>query len=127
MLLNQYLRAYSAAPLRGGQRQPRQLNGLPVWMWIKRKRLWSANGPASRQKSGRSASENPSGTLKPFYLTRAFKYLKGCFRVTNVNSADLDGVVPRARIFIKRHIIWRNPHPIAAGAQKFDFVADQAY
>ena len=44
-----------------------------------------------------------------------------------VNSADPNGAVPVARIAIRGHMIWRGPHPIAAGAQKVDFVADEAY
>ena len=75
-----------------------------------------------------SASKNPDGTLKPFYLKREFKYLGGDrFELTIVNSADPNGAVPLARIFIRGHMLWRGPHPIAAGAQKVDFVADEAY
>ena len=49
-----------------------------------------------------SANKNPDGTLKPFYLRRAFKYLDGdAFELTIVNSADPNGAVPLARIFIK--------------------------
>jgi hypothetical protein len=75
-----------------------------------------------------SALKNPDGTLKPFYLTRAFKALPGDqFELTVVNSADPFGKVPLARILIKGHMIWRGDHPIAEGAQKVDFVADEAY
>ena len=75
-----------------------------------------------------SAAKNPDGTLKPFYLQRAFKYLDGDrFELTIVNSADPNGAVPLARIHIKGHMLWRGAHPIAAGAQKVDFVADEAY
>jgi hypothetical protein len=75
-----------------------------------------------------SASKNPDGTLKPFYLKREFKYLGGDrFELTIVNTADPNGAVPLARIFIRGHMLWRGPHPIAAGAQKVDFVADEAY
>jgi len=75
-----------------------------------------------------SASKNPDGTLKPFYLKRAFKYVDGDrFELTIVNSADANGAVPLARIFIKGHMLWRGPHPVAGGAQKVDFVADEAY
>ena len=35
--------------------------------------------------------------------------------------------MPLARILIKGHMLWRGAHPIAAGAQKVDFVADEAY
>jgi hypothetical protein len=75
-----------------------------------------------------SASKNPDGTLKPFYLKREFHYGAGdTFALDIVNSADPLGAVALARISIKGHMIWRGEHPIAAGAQKVDFVADVAY
>lgn len=75
-----------------------------------------------------SAGKNADGTLKPFYLKRAFKYLDGDrFELSIVNSADANGAVPLAKIVIKGHMLWRGPHPIAAGAQKVDFVADEGY
>jgi hypothetical protein len=75
-----------------------------------------------------SAGKNADGTLKPFYLKREFKYSAGDrFELTVVNSADANGAVPLAKIFIKGHMLWRGPHPIAAGAQKVDFVADESY
>jgi hypothetical protein len=75
-----------------------------------------------------SANKNPDGTLKPFYLKREFKYFAGDrFELTVVNSADPNGKVQLAKIVIRGHMLWRGPHPIAAGAQKVDFVADEAY
>ena len=75
-----------------------------------------------------SASKNPDGSLKPFYLRREFKYLEDdAFELTLVNSADPYGAAPLGRIFIRGHMLWRGAHPIADGAQKVDFVADQAY
>lgn len=75
-----------------------------------------------------SAIKNQDGTLKPFYLTREFKYFPGDrFELAVVNSADPYGKVPLARILIKGHMHWRGEHPIAAGAQKVDFVADEAF
>jgi hypothetical protein len=75
-----------------------------------------------------SAAKNPDGTLKPFYLKRAFKYVgSDRFELTIVNSADANGAVPLARIDIRGHMVWRGAHPITAGAQKVDFVADEAY
>ena len=75
-----------------------------------------------------SATKNPDGTLKPFYLKREFKYLPGDrFELGIVNSADPNGAVPIARIFLKGHMAWRGPHSIAPGAQKVDFVADESY
>ena len=73
-------------------------------------------------------SKNPDGSLKPFYLKRAFKYLSSDrFELEVVNSADAYGAVPLARIKIGGHMLWRGSHPIALGAQKVDFVADESY
>jgi hypothetical protein len=73
-------------------------------------------------------SKNPDGSMKPFYLTRAFKYLPDDrFELDVVNSADAFGAVPLARIKITGHMMWQGPHPIAPGAQKVNFVADEAY
>jgi hypothetical protein len=73
-------------------------------------------------------SKNPDGSLKPFYLKRAFKYLPSDrFELEVVNSADPYGAVPLARIKIGGHMLWRGSHPIAPGAQKVDFVADESY
>lgn len=75
-----------------------------------------------------SGAKNPDGTLKPFYLKREFSYSQGDrFELAVVNSADPYGKVSLARIVIKGHTLWRGDHPIAAGAQKVDFVADEAY
>jgi hypothetical protein len=73
-------------------------------------------------------SKNPDGSLKPFYLKRAFKYLPSDrFELEVVNSADPYGAVPLARIKIVGHMQWQGAHPIAPGAQKVDFLADEAY
>ena len=73
-------------------------------------------------------SKNPDGSLKPFYLKRAFKYQPSDrFDLDIVNSADPYGAVPLARIKISGHMLWQGPHPIAPGAQKVDFVADETY
>ncbi len=73
-------------------------------------------------------SKNPDGTLKPFYLTRTFGYQRGDrFELAVVNHADPYGKVAIAKIDIAGHMTWRGDHPIAAGAQKVDFVADEAY
>jgi hypothetical protein len=73
-------------------------------------------------------SKNPDGSLKPFYLKRAFKYLPSDrFELEVLNSADPYGAVPLARIKIVGHTHWQGPHPIVPGAQKVDFVADEAY
>jgi hypothetical protein len=73
-------------------------------------------------------SKNPDGSLKPFYLNRAFKYLPSDrFELNVVNSADPYGAVPLAEIRIVGHMQWQGAHPIAQGAQKVDFIADEAY
>ena len=75
-----------------------------------------------------SATKNPDGSLKPFYLTRNFKYLgNDRFELTINNSADPYGKAPVARIYLRGHVHWKGDHPIAAGAQKVDFVADEDY
>jgi hypothetical protein len=75
-----------------------------------------------------SAGKNPDGSLKPFYLRRSFRYRDGdVFELTVDNFADPYGATPLARIFIRGHMVWRGLHPIAEGAQKVDFVADEAY
>ena len=85
---------------------------------------WESIAPEVRP----SASKNPDGSLKPFYLKRAFKYLPSDrFELEIVNSADSHGAVPLARIRIGGHMLWQGPHPIAPGAQKVDFVADETY
>jgi len=73
-------------------------------------------------------SKNPDGSLKPFYLKRAFKYEPSDrFELEVVNSADAFGAVPLARIRIVGHMFWQGAHPIAPGAQKANFVADEAH
>ncbi len=85
---------------------------------------WSSLAPEIRP----SAAKNPDGTLKPFYLKRDFRYEAGDrFELAIVNSADPYGKVPLARILIRGHMAWQGDHPIAVGAQKVDFVADEAY
>jgi hypothetical protein len=75
-----------------------------------------------------SAIKNADGSLKPFYLTRKFKYLPNDeFELEILNFADAYGKIPLAKIFLKGHIIWKGEHPIAKGAQKVDFIADEVY
>ncbi|GAB3988798.1 hypothetical protein GCM10028807_12240 [Spirosoma daeguense] len=75
-----------------------------------------------------SISKNADGTLKPFYLTRQFIYQQGDkFQLTVVNMADANGKVPLVKIDLQGHVYWQGAHPIADGAQKVDFVADEAY
>jgi hypothetical protein len=85
---------------------------------------WESVAPEVRP----SPTKNADGTLKPFYLKRAFKYSPpDRFELEITNSVDPYGAVPLARIKIGGHMLWRGPHPIAAGAQKVDFVADESY
>ena len=75
-----------------------------------------------------SATRNPDGTIKPFYLRRVFTYRAGDrFQLAIVNSVDPYGQIPLARIVLEGHMVWRGPHPIANGAQRVDFIADEAY
>lgn len=75
-----------------------------------------------------SANKNADGTLKPFYLSREFKYLADDrFELTISNWADPYGKVAVSRIYLRGHVKWLGDHPIAAGAQKVDFIADEAY
>src|SRR5256885_3012446 len=85
---------------------------------------WESIAPEVRP----SAGKNADGSLKPFYLKRAFKYLPSDrFELEIVNSADPYGAVPLARIKIGGHMLWQGPHPIAPGAQKGDFGAGESY
>lgn len=75
-----------------------------------------------------SASKNENGSAKPFYLTREFEYKDNdAFTLAIVNSADPYGKIPLAKIFIAGHMSWEGEHPIAPGAQKVNFTADEAY
>src|SRR2546427_2809162 len=75
-----------------------------------------------------SATRNPDGTLKPFYLSREFKYLgDDRFELTISNWADPYDQVAVARIDLRGHIEWVGERPIASGAQKANFIADEAY
>ena len=75
-----------------------------------------------------SSIKNADGSIKPFYLTRTFKYSEGdTFELEIINSADAYGKIPLVRIVIKGHIVWQGDHPIAAGAQTVNFIADTAY
>ncbi len=69
-----------------------------------------------------------TGSIKPFYLTRNFKYFEGDkFELDIINSADANGKIQLAKISIKGNIIWDGEHPIAPGAQKVHFIADELY
>ena len=73
-------------------------------------------------------SATATGAIKPFYLTRSFKYTAGeKFECTVINYADANGKVPLVKIVIKGHNVWQGEHPIAAGAYSVNYVADEAY
>jgi hypothetical protein len=73
-------------------------------------------------------SKNPDGTIKPFFLSRTFLYSPGDrFELTVVNYADPFGRTPLATLDLAGHMLWRGEYGIAPGAQKVDFVADEAY
>ena len=75
-----------------------------------------------------SNTKNADGTLKPFYLRRDFTLLlEDRFELIVTNYADPLGKTPLAKISIKGHIQWRGEHPIATGAKKVDFSADEEY
>ncbi len=85
---------------------------------------WASIAPEVRP----SSIKNADGSIKPFYLTRTFRYSPDdTFELEIINSADAYGKIPLVRILIKGHIVWQGDHPIAAGAQKVKFIADQAY
>lgn len=75
-----------------------------------------------------SAIKSPDGRVKPFYLTRTFKYSpEDKFELTILNLADPYGKIPLAKLFIAGHIVWQGDHLISPGAQKVNFVASASY
>ncbi len=85
---------------------------------------WASIAPELRP----SSIKNADGSIKPFYLTRAFKYsADDAFELEIINSADAYGKIPLVKIVIKGGIVWQGDHPIAASAQKVNFIADTAY
>jgi len=75
---------------------------------------WESVAPEVRP----SASKNPDGSLKPFYLKRAFKYQPSDrFELEIVNSADPYGAVPLARINWRAHAVARRPSDRPGGAE----------
>jgi hypothetical protein len=75
-----------------------------------------------------SISKNADGSMKPFYLVRTFTYSPdGKFTLQMINSADAYGKIPLVKIVLKGHTVWQGEHPIAAGTQKIDYIADEEY
>jgi hypothetical protein len=117
--------AIDGAAAQSSNNQPKA-SGMEDVTKIKQAMLgnWESIAPEVRP----SAAKNADGSLKPFYLKRSFKYLPSDrFELEIVNSADPYGAVPLARIKIDGHMLWQGQHPIAPGAQKVDFVADESY
>jgi hypothetical protein len=85
---------------------------------------WASIAPEVRP----SNTKNADGTSKPFYLTRKFTLLEdNRFELVVTNLADPYGKVPLAEMWINGHIEWLGEHPIAPGAQKVNFSADDEY
>ena len=85
---------------------------------------WASLAPEVRP----SAQRNPDGTLKPFDLKREFEALpQDRCGLSLLNSVDDHGQLALARILISGHLLWRGDHPIAQGAEKVDFLADEAH
>src|SRR6266700_3446095 len=75
-----------------------------------------------------SSNKSASGEIQSFYCSRVFTYSPGDrFACTVVNYADPNGKVPLVKIVIRGHNEWGEPHPIAPGAYKLDYFADEAY
>lgn len=75
-----------------------------------------------------SIAKDANGNMKPFYLTRIFTYsADGKFTLEMINSADAYGKVPLVKIVLRGRTEWQGEHPIAPGAQKIHYIADEAY
>jgi hypothetical protein len=75
-----------------------------------------------------SAVKSATGEIQPFYLWRLFTYgPNDTFGCTVTNFADPNGKIPLVKIVIKGHLKWQGEHPLAQGAYKVDYVADEAY
>lgn len=75
-----------------------------------------------------SINKTATGAMAPFYCTRSFKYADGDkFECALINYADANGKVPLAKFVIKGHIVFQGEHPLAEGAYKLDYVADESY
>ncbi|WP_428657259.1 hypothetical protein [Runella sp.] len=75
-----------------------------------------------------SITKSATGDIQPFYCSRVFTYSPNDkFECTVINYADPNGKVPLVKIRIKGHTSWQGEHPLAEGAYKVDYVADEAY
>lgn len=75
-----------------------------------------------------SITKSTAGDINPFYCTRAFTYgPDDKFECTLTNYLDAAGKTPLVKFVIKGHLQWQGEHPVAPGAYKVDYVADEAY
>jgi hypothetical protein len=126
LLLLLVMTGFGGAAAQSASNQPRASNMEADVTKIKEAMLgdWASIAPEVRP----SASKNADGSLKPFYLRRAFKYLPSDrFELEIINSADPYGAVPLVQMRIGGHMLWQGLHSIAPGAQKVAFVADETY
>jgi hypothetical protein len=73
-------------------------------------------------------TKSTAGDMNPFYCTRVFSYYPGDrFECTLVNYLDSNGKTPLVRFVIRGRLQWQGEHPVAEGAQKVDYIADEAY
>jgi hypothetical protein len=73
-------------------------------------------------------TKSTAGDINPFYCTRAFKYHpEDQFECTLINFLDAAAKTALVKFVIRWHIQWQGEHPVAAGAQKVDYIADEAY
>jgi hypothetical protein len=85
---------------------------------------WGSIAPEIRP----SGTKDENGNIKPFYLTRIFNYSAGDqFELQVINYADPFGKIPLAQMNIRGHMEWKGIHPIATGAYKVNFIADEEY
>jgi hypothetical protein len=85
---------------------------------------WVSVAPEVRPSSIKSAT----GEVQPFYCVRFFRYIANDrFECTMINYADSNAKVPLVKFVIKGHLQWQGEHPVAKGAYKVDYVADEAY
>lgn len=69
-----------------------------------------------------------TGKVLPFYIKRVFQYLPGDRFVGEITSfADAGGKAPLVRFEFRGHVRWQGPHPVAKGAQKIDYILDEAF
>ena len=66
--------------------------------------------------------------IKPLYLTRAFTLrADDRFELTITSFVGPYGQMPIAQMSLKGYVEWVGDHPIAEGAQKVNFYADEEY